>query len=128
MHCQRAHVVGGLQPGAALIVVCLAVVTLPSRSTAPAVSGCRLVGCSVVSGLPLRSRIAASRGQNWPQTNPDDWGPFWPPGPRPRLQLPLLPGGGWVWFLLLVGPSYFFMSLALGPLNSLMMMMSFICS
>ena len=30
--------------------------TLPTRSTTPAVAGCRLVGCSVVSGLPLRSR------------------------------------------------------------------------
>ena len=39
----------GLQPGAALVVVCLAVVTLPPRSTAPTVAGCRLVGCSVVS-------------------------------------------------------------------------------
>jgi hypothetical protein len=49
----------GLQPGAALVVVCLAVVTLPPRSTAPTVAGCRLVGCSVVSGLPLRSRVVA---------------------------------------------------------------------
>jgi hypothetical protein len=47
---------GGLQPGAALVVICLAVVTLPPRSTAPTVAGCRLVGCSVVSGRPLRSR------------------------------------------------------------------------
>ena len=45
-----------LQPGAAHVIVRLAVVTLPPRSTAPAVAGCRLVGCSVVSGLPLRSR------------------------------------------------------------------------
>ncbi len=29
------------------------------RSTAPTVAGCRLVGCSVVSGLPLRSRAVA---------------------------------------------------------------------
>ena len=43
----------------ALVVVCLAVVTLPPRSTAPTVAGCRLVGCSVVSGLPLRSRAVA---------------------------------------------------------------------
>jgi hypothetical protein len=43
-----------LQPGTALVVVCLAVVTLPTRSTSPTVAGCRLVGCSVVSGLPLR--------------------------------------------------------------------------
>ncbi len=50
----------GLQPGAALVVVCLAVVTLPPRSTAPAVAGgCRLVGCSVVSRRPLRSRAVA---------------------------------------------------------------------
>ena len=38
-----------------LVVVRLAVVTLPPRrSTAPAVAGCRLVGCSVVSGVTLR--------------------------------------------------------------------------
>jgi hypothetical protein len=46
---QRAYVGGGLQPGTALVVVCLAVVTLPPSSTAPTVAGCRLVGCSVVS-------------------------------------------------------------------------------
>jgi hypothetical protein len=33
----------------------LAILTLPPSSTAPAVAGCRLVGCSVVSGLPLQS-------------------------------------------------------------------------
>ena len=58
MHRQRAYVGGGLQPGAALVVVCLAVVTPPPRSTAPA-AGCRLVGCSVVSRLPLRSCAVA---------------------------------------------------------------------
>ena len=47
MYRQRAYVGGGLQHGAALVVVCLAVVTLPPRSTAPAVAGCRLVGFSV---------------------------------------------------------------------------------
>jgi hypothetical protein len=56
---QRAYVGGRLQPGAALIVVCLAVMTLPPRSTAPTVAGCRLVGCSVVSGRPLRSHAVA---------------------------------------------------------------------
>jgi hypothetical protein len=50
---------GCLQPGTALVVVCLAVVTLPPRSTAPTVAGCHLVGCSVVSGRPLRSRAVA---------------------------------------------------------------------
>jgi len=53
---QRAYADGGLQPGTALVLVCLAVVTLPPQSTAPTVAGCCLVGCSVVSGLPLRSR------------------------------------------------------------------------
>ena len=38
----------------------VAVVTLPPRSTAPTVAGCRLVGCSVVSGRPLRSRAVAA--------------------------------------------------------------------
>jgi hypothetical protein len=56
---QPVYVGGGLQPGAALVVVCLAVVTLPPRSTALTVAGCRLVGCSVVSGRPLRSRAVA---------------------------------------------------------------------
>jgi hypothetical protein len=56
---QRAFVGGRLQPGAALVVLCLAVVTLPPRSTAPTVAGCRLVGCSVVRGRPLRSRAVA---------------------------------------------------------------------
>ena len=84
---------GAATPGAALVVVCLAVVTLPPRSTskqplmvrtflkvymelvsyflflqeqikdiiiiAPTVASCRLVGCSVVSGRPLRSRAVA---------------------------------------------------------------------
>jgi hypothetical protein len=50
---------GGLQPGAALVVVCLVVVTLPTSSTSPTVAGCRLVGCSVVSGRPLHSRAVA---------------------------------------------------------------------
>jgi hypothetical protein len=35
------------------------IVTLPPRSTAPTVAGCRLDGCSVVSGRPLRSRAVA---------------------------------------------------------------------
>jgi hypothetical protein len=59
VHHQRAYVGGGLQPWAALVVVCLTVVTLPPRSTTPTVAGCRLVGCSVVSGRPLRSRAVA---------------------------------------------------------------------
>jgi hypothetical protein len=53
----------GLQPGAALVVVRLAVVTLKTRSTAPAVAGCFLVGCSVVRGLPLRSRAVVGVSQ-----------------------------------------------------------------
>ena len=63
MQHHRAYVGGGLQLGAALVVVCLAVVTLPPRSTAPAVAGCRLVGCSVVSGRSLRSRAVAGVSQ-----------------------------------------------------------------
>jgi hypothetical protein len=56
---QRAYADGGLQPGTALVVVCLAVVTLPPQSTAPTVAGCRLVGYSVISGLPLHSSAVA---------------------------------------------------------------------
>ena len=63
MERQRAYVGSGLQPGAALVVVRLAVVTLPPRPTAPALAGCRLVGCSVVSGRPLRSRAVAGVSQ-----------------------------------------------------------------
>ena len=44
-------------------IYCLAVVTLPPSSTAPTVAGCRLVGCSVVSGRPLRSRAVAGMSQ-----------------------------------------------------------------
>ncbi len=46
------YVVWWLQPGAALVVICLAVVTLQPRS----VAGCCLVSCSVVSRLPRHSR------------------------------------------------------------------------
>jgi hypothetical protein len=49
----------GLQPGTALVVICLAVVTLPPSSTSPTVAGCCLVGCSVVSRLPLSSHAVA---------------------------------------------------------------------
>ena len=45
----------GLQPGAALVVVQLAVMILPTSSSTPAVAGCCLVGCSVVNGLTLCS-------------------------------------------------------------------------
>ncbi len=40
VHCHRVYVVFGLQPGAALVVILLAVVTLPPRSTAPLVACC----------------------------------------------------------------------------------------
>jgi hypothetical protein len=43
----------------------LSVVTLPPRSTAPSVAGCRLVGCSVVSRGPLRSRGVAGMSQRF---------------------------------------------------------------
>ena len=56
-------IVSCLSASPALVVDCLAVVTLPTRSTAPTVAGCRLVGCSVVSGRPLRSRAVA--GVSW---------------------------------------------------------------
>ena len=52
-----------------------AVVTLPPRSTGPAMAGCRLVGCSVVSGRPLCSRAVGFRS-----ASASAWGPFWPPG------------------------------------------------
>jgi len=80
----RAYVGGGLQLGAALVVVCLAVVTLPPRSTAPAVAGCRLVGCSVVSGRSLRSRAVAGCRS----ASASAWGPAW----RGRGRVPI---AGW---------------------------------
>jgi hypothetical protein len=51
---QRAYVGGGLQPGAALVVVRLLVVTLPPRSTSSAVAGSRLVGSRTVAGVSPR--------------------------------------------------------------------------
>ena len=94
MQRQRAYVGGGLQPETALVVVCLAVVTLPPRSTALKVAGCRLVGCSVVSGRPLCSRAVAGVSLHVCVC----LGPFWPPMPRACLLLPLPPGGGGVGF------------------------------
>ena len=96
-------------PGDALVVVCLAVVTLPPRSTAPTVAGCCLVGCSVVRGPPLRrtsstqSRIiillyAVARWRGCLSTSASAWGAFWPPMPRPRLLLTRPPGGSGVGF------------------------------
>ena len=111
---QRAYVGGGLQPGAALVVVRLAVVTLPPRSTAPAVAGCRLVGCSVVSGRPMRSRAVAGVSQRVRVGLGPVLAVFWPPVPRLRLLPPRPPGEE------RLGPSYFFMSFVLGPLHSLL--------
>ena len=91
MHHQHGYVGGCLQPGTAHVVVCLAVVTLPPRSTAPTVAGCRLVGCSVVSGQPLRSRAVAGVSQRVRIG-------LGPPVPRPCLLLQLPPGEGLVGF------------------------------
>jgi hypothetical protein len=142
---QRAYVGGGLQPGAALVVARLAVVTLPPRSTVPTVAGCRLVGCSVVSRRPLRScavagvsqrvcvglgPVLASRAPSPPWAAAAAW--------RWRGRVPIagwslggvgpdrgLGGGGKTGVGCGVGqerlgPSYFFISLVLGPLNSLL--------
>ncbi len=76
------------------VVVCPAVVTLQPRSTAPTVAGCRLVGCSVVSGLPLHSRTVSGVSL----TSVSAWGQFWPPMLRPLLLLQMQSGEGWVWF------------------------------
>jgi hypothetical protein len=98
VHRQRAYVGGGLQPGAALVVVCLAVVTLPPRSAAPMVAGCRLVGCSVVSGSLADGLYAVALWRGCRCTSASAWGPFWPPMPRPCLLLPRPPGEGGVGF------------------------------
>ena len=77
----------GLQPGAALVVVCLAVVTLPPRSTAPTVAGCLVVvWLAVVSSADGLYAVALWRGCSG--TSASAWGPFWPPMPLPRLLLP----------------------------------------
>ena len=52
--------VGGLKPGAALVVICLALVTLQPLSTVPTVTGCHLVGCSGVFCF-VRDDIPGSR-------------------------------------------------------------------
>ena len=93
------YVVGGLQPGAALVIVRLAVMTLLPSSTTPAVTGCRLVGCSVVSRLPLRSYAVAGMSQRFCVC----LGPVLAPVSRPRLLPSLPPVGGGVWFPLLGG-------------------------
>jgi hypothetical protein len=64
------------------------IVTLQPSSTSPTVAGCRLVGCSVVSGLPLHSGtvagvlqhvcvclgpVLASHAQSQPAAAPADW-------------------------------------------------------
>ena len=134
----------GLQPGAALVVVCLAIVTLPPRSTVPTVAGCRLVGCSVVRGRPLRSRavagvslhvcvglgpVLASHAPSPPAAAAAVWRGLgrvpiagWScgiVGPERGLR-----GGGRRGWCEVgqerLGPSYFFISLVLGPLNSLL--------
>jgi hypothetical protein len=51
VHSQHSYVGGGLQPGDALVVVRLAVLTLQTSSTEPGVAACSLVDCSVFSGL-----------------------------------------------------------------------------
>jgi hypothetical protein len=58
VHRQRVYVGGGLQTGAALVVVYLPVMTLPPCSTAPAVLTVVWLA-SVVSGLPLCSRAVS---------------------------------------------------------------------
>jgi hypothetical protein len=70
----------------------LAFVTLSPRATAPAVAGCRLVGCSVVSGRPLRSRAVAGGSQ----CVCVGLGPVL--ASRPRLWPTRPPGGGGVGF------------------------------
>ena len=66
MHCElpQCITIVCLQPVAALVVIYLAVMTLQTQSTAPTVAGCCLVGCSVVSGLPLRSRVVTGVSQH----------------------------------------------------------------
>jgi hypothetical protein len=146
---QRAYVGGGLQPGAALVVVRLAVVTklvtLPPRSTAPL--WLVVVWLAVVSGQ--RTASTQSRCGGGVAARPRR------PGARSGLPCPVsacgrrgrlaVAGSGSItgWILGGVGPdkglrgerkqgvvcgvgqerlgpSYFFISLVLGPLNSLL--------
>ena len=85
--------VGGLQLGAALVVLRLAVVTLPPSSTVPAVAGCRLDDSSVIRGWPL---MAMRQGCH--SVSSSSRGPILPPVPCALLQLQLQLDGGWVGF------------------------------
>ena len=71
--CER-----GLQPGAALVVVCLAVVTLPAL---PHQRWLVVVWLAVVSSADGLYAVALWRGCRG--TSASAWGPFWPPIPRP---------------------------------------------
>ena len=69
--------------------------TLPPRSTAQTVAGCRLVGGSVVRGLPLRSHTVSGVSHRICVC----LGPVLASRvPRPSLLQPLLTEGVWVWF------------------------------
>jgi len=59
-------IVSCLSASPACVSRCLPGLPLPPRSTVPA-AGCRLVVCSVVSGLPLRSRAVAGLAQRIPR-------------------------------------------------------------
>jgi hypothetical protein len=83
-----------MQPGDALVLVRLAVRDSPAPLYRTS-GGCCLVGCSVVSGRPLRSRAMGCRS-----ASASAWGLFWPPVLRPGLRPPRPPGGGGVGFTL----------------------------
>ncbi len=75
-------VCGSFLPGAALVVVCLAVVTLPPRYRT---NGGRLsvvVSLAVVLSADGLYAVALWRGCR--SASASAWGPFWPPMPRPR--------------------------------------------
>ena len=132
MQRQCAYVGWGLQPGG------LAVVTLPPCSTAPTVAGCCLVGCSVVNGRPLCSRAVAGLSRHvcvclgpvlashapsplaaaafrmaWAGSGSHSGVELWRIRGRKKG---VVCGVGQE----KLGPSYFFISLVLGPLNSLL--------
>jgi hypothetical protein len=139
---------GGLRSGSALVDVRLDVVHLPPRYSSPTVAGCRLGrypggsdrwgGERVVGGVLSRINIGADVwGESSIMTGAYHMAHMYPPPHMTHVLVCIMTGAyqrrcsstlhiGWGLcdclcrtILLFVGPSYFFISLVLGPLNSL---------
>ena len=93
MHHQHLYVGGGLQPGAALVVFCLTVVTLPPRSTVQ-LWLVVVVWLDVVWSADCLYAVTLCLGCL--SVSLSAWGPFWPPVTNPVCNRSLLVGLGWV--------------------------------